>query len=94
MTDTREARPIEGQLADIRYVAEQRAATEAAVAREYAETMAEFEARAGAPFPQSWPFTREHVRLLIRSAFLAGCVWEANRRAALKTSLNEGSHDV
>lgn len=72
-------------LAHISYMARERAAAEAAIAAEAAETIAalvataEKHGRSG----EAFDFTHHHIRLLVRSAFLAG-INHQFERAALK----------
>jgi hypothetical protein len=66
------------------YVARERAAAEVAINREVEETLAALDETIGRfPHPD-YPFSREHIRLLIRSAFLAGVNYQFNRAALLK----------
>jgi hypothetical protein len=53
----------------VAYIAQERAATEAAIAKEYADVMVLMREASGEP---PYTFTAEHVRLLVRSSFLAG----------------------
>lgn len=66
-------------LAQITHIARERAATEAAINREADETLAALRNACGGSLPDPLAFTHEHVRALIRSAFLAGVVHQCER---------------
>lgn len=71
-------------LKDIAYVERQRAALDAAWRKEAQETLDALRERCGGTLPERLDWTQEHVRLLVRSAFIAGALYECERRAKLE----------
>lgn len=69
-------------LSTVLHVVKERAATEAAITREADESVAALKQAFGGEFPDPIPFTPDHVRALVRSAFLAGVVWQMDRATA------------
>lgn len=69
-------------LSTVLHVVKERAATEAAITREADETVAALKQALGGEFPDPIPFTPEHVRALVRSAFLAVAVYQMDRATA------------